>query len=312
MSETRSNGSGRRRARRIYRTLPAGSLPRASFRELVESAAGAGFDAVSVWARTHRRATTREGLSEADMRSLVDDHGLAVSEIEAVDTWLPVEVEPVAGNPPLPVDEFLGVAEALRARTVVAIQSAGAELPFEVVVEHFAALCGRARECGLDVALEAPPFTVIDDIAKAWAVVEAAGCANGGVLLDTWHHRRSGATDAALARISGDRVLCVQLADGPAVAEADLLEETIWRRMPLGSGDFGLGELLRRLDAMGVACPVGPEIYDEGGDHSDPAQTARRLAEQMDRLASAAGSDLGRAAPRTSTRRIHPPAPTPR
>ena len=284
-------------SRKIYRTLCAGSVPRASFRELVEAAADAGFDAISVWARTHRRATTREGLSEADMRSLVDAHGLAVSEIEAVDTWLPLEVEPVAGNPPLPVDEFLDVAEALRARTIVAIQSVGAELPFEVVVGHFATLCRQARERGLDVALEAPPFTVIDELAKAWAVVEAAGCGNAGVLVDTWHHRRSRGQDADLERIPGDRVFGVQLADGPAQPEADLLEETIWRRMPLGSGDFGLAELLRRLDEMGVACPVGPEIYDEDADHSDPMRTARRLAEQMDRLVADAGSSLGKAAP---------------
>jgi hypothetical protein len=92
-------------------------------------------------------------------------------------------------------------------------------------------------------------------------------------------------------------VLCVQLADGPAKAEADLLQETIWRRMPLGSGDFGLVELLGRLDRMGVACPVGPEIYDEDADHSDPLRTALRLAEQMDRLVANAGTSLGAAFP---------------
>ena len=281
--------------RRIHRTLCAGSLPRASFRELVEAAAGAGFDAISMWARTHHRATTREGLSEADMRSLLDANGLVISEMEAVDTWLPVEVEPLAGNPPLTVDRFLEVADALRPRSIVAIQSAGTELPFEVVVEHFAELCRRARERGLDVALEAPPFAVIDDIGKAWTLVEAADCENSGVLVDTWHHRRSRATDTDLERVPGHRVLCVQLADGPARPESDLVQETIWRRMPPGTGDFGLAALLGRLEAMGVACPVGPEIYNEDGDHDDPAQTALRLAHQMDRLTEAAGGELGRA-----------------
>jgi len=286
--------------RRIHRTLCAGSMPRASFRELVESAAGAGFDAVSMWARTHHRATTREGLSEADMSALLEEHGLVISEMEAVDTWLPVEVEPVAGNPPLDVDKFLDVAEALRVRSVVAIQSAGVDLSFDVVVQHFWELCRRARERGLDVALEAPAFAVLDDIGKAWAVVEAADCENAGVLVDAWHHRRSCATDEALEGVPGHRVLCVQLADGPMQPERDLLQETIWRRRPLGAGDFKLAALMERLEAMGVVCPVGPEIYDEDSDHDDPAQTALRLARQMDRLVEAAGCNLGRAASQTT------------
>jgi hypothetical protein len=77
----------------------------------------------------------------------------------------------------------------------------------------------------------------------------------------------------------------------------------------LGAGDFRLAALLVRLEAMGVACPVGPEIYDEDGDHHDPGRTARRLADQMDRLADATGCKLGRAAPHTpeSSRHVGEP-----
>jgi hypothetical protein len=38
-----------------------------------------------------------------------------------------------------------------------------------------------------------------------------------------------------------------------------------------------------------VRCVVGAELYDEDGDHSDPAATARRLAGQLDQLFDAAG-----------------------
>lgn len=284
--------SGRRP---LCRTLCAGSLPRASFRQLVESAAAAGFDAVSLWSRTHRRATTREGLDEVEMRALLEGHGLAVSEFESIDTWLPSEVRPLAGNPPLPVEEFLRIGEALRARTLVAIQSAPVELPFEGVVAHFADLCDRARERGLDVALEAPPFTAIADLDRARRLVEAADRPNAGLVVDSWHHRRSRVSDVALEDLPADRVLCVQLADGPAIPESDLLEETIWRRLPVGAGDFELAGLLRRLDEMGVRCPVGVEVFDESGEHGDPALTARRLYAQLDTVCHEAGSRLGRA-----------------
>jgi len=279
----------------LCRTLCAGSLPRASFRQLVESAAAAGFDAISLWSRTHRRAITREGLDEAEMRSLLEGNGLVVSEFESIDTWLPNDVKPLAGNPPLPVDEFLRIAEALCARTLVAVQSAPVDLPFEGVVGHFAELCDRARERGLDVALEAPPFTAIADLRHAWRVVEAADRSNAGLVVDSWHHRRSAISDAVFEDLPGDRVFCVQLADGPRAAESDLLQETIWRRMPVGAGDFELAGLLQRLDAMGVRCPVGVEIFDETGDHADPARTARRLFAQLDALCAEAGSHLGQA-----------------
>ena len=65
--------------------------------------------------------------------------------------------------------------------------------------------------------------------------------------------------------------------------------------MPVGSGDFGLPGLLRGLDAMGVRCPVGVEVFDESGDHGDPALTARRLYAQLDTVCHEAGSRLGRA-----------------
>ena len=266
-----------------------------SFRQLVESAAAAGFDAVSVWARTHRRATTREGLDEAEMRALLEGHGLVVSEFEALDTWLPSEVKPLAGNPPLSVEEFLRVGEALRARTLVAVQSAPVDLPFDAVVAHFADLCDRARERGLDVALEAPPFTAIADLVQARKLVEAADRPNAGVVVDSWHHRRSGVSDAVFEGLAPERVLCLQFADGPTTPEEDLLEETIWRRLPVGTGDFELAGLLRRLDAMGVRCPVGVEVFDETGEHGDPAQTAHRLYAQLDSLCGEADSRLGRA-----------------
>ena len=259
----------------------------------MESASAAGFDAVSVWARTHRRATTREGLDEAEMRALLEGHGLGVSELEALDTWLPGDVQPLAGNPPLSVEEFLRIGEGLGARTLVAVQSVPVDLPFDAVVAHFADLCDRARARGLDVALEAPAFAAIADLGQAWRVVEAADRPNAGVVVDSWHHRRSGVSDAVIEGLPAERVRCVQLADGPALPEADLLEETLWRRLPAGSGDFGLAALLQRLDAMGVCCPVGVEVFDEGGEHGDPAETARRLFGQIDALCEESGSRLG-------------------
>ena len=66
------------------------------------------------------------------------------------------------------------------------------------VIEGFAGLCDRAAEHGLLVALEFLPWSGIPDVATAWRIVDAAGRANGGLLVDTWHHLRGVADDDAL------------------------------------------------------------------------------------------------------------------
>ena len=58
------------------------------FADVVDAAATAGFDAISLLGRTHRRATQREGLADRDMRLMLEDNGLVVTDIEAAGDWL--------------------------------------------------------------------------------------------------------------------------------------------------------------------------------------------------------------------------------
>ena len=59
--------------------------------------------------------------------------------------------------------------------------------------------------------LEFVPFFGIDTLEAAWEIVSGANAANGGIMFDTWHHRRSGSTDAFLATIPGARITGVQV-----------------------------------------------------------------------------------------------------
>src|SRR2546423_4329070 len=94
------------------------------FRERVEAAAGAGFAGLSLWCRDHRRARA-EGLTDADMRAMLDEHGLAVAEIDLACRWLPGAAD-VTVPPELDAEEVLGftdddvlrIAEAVGARSV--------------------------------------------------------------------------------------------------------------------------------------------------------------------------------------------------
>src|SRR5690349_3210915 len=62
--------------------LCSGTLPRGTpWTERLEAASRAGFTGLSVWARDYAAARS-EGWTDADMRAQLNDHGLAVAEID--------------------------------------------------------------------------------------------------------------------------------------------------------------------------------------------------------------------------------------
>src|SRR6202041_2946462 len=110
----------------------------------------------------------------------------------------------------------------------------------DAAAEAFAGLCRRAAEHGLLIHLEWLPWSKIADLATALQVVRLAAAPNGGINVDAWHLVRSGTQLEALARVPGDLILGIQLNDGPAVAEENLVEATLRHRMLPGDGDFDL------------------------------------------------------------------------
>jgi sugar phosphate isomerase/epimerase len=230
--------------------------------EMIPAAAHAGFDAISIIARAHRRALRREGSSDDELRRLLADHGLVVAEVEAVGDWL--EAPDVAERPWLDTiyseREYLDLAETYGAPVLVAVHF-GPPVPLDAAATAFAGLCDRAAERGIRVALEYPAMATIADMHAAWTIVELADRPNGGILVDTWHHRRSGGTDGDLAVVPAERIFALQVADGSAEPRADLADDVAFRDLP-GLGELALAPMIAGLDARGVRCPIGVEVYD--------------------------------------------------
>jgi sugar phosphate isomerase/epimerase len=262
------------------------------FRDLVESAAGAGFDAVSVVGSVYRRGQRDDGLSDRDMRLLLDDSGLYVSEVESAGSWLsPPEKVVERWRPRLSDEEILRISEALGARTVVATHF-GEPASAEAAAPGFAALCDAAADAGTTVSLEFPAWATINDVATAWEIVRLADRPNSGILLDTWHHRRSSSADDVLLSIPPERITAIQLADGAAEPTGRLEEDVLERRMP-GEGQFGIVELLRELGQIGVRTPVGIEVWDKQLLEQGPAEAARQLAAAARRVLEEASAAEG-------------------
>lgn len=97
-------------------------------------------------------------------------------------------------------ERFLAVAAGLGARHVLV---AGDDPEPARLVESFGSLARLAASHGLTVDLEFMPWTRVPDLAAGRAIVEAAGEANGGVLVDALHLDRSATT---LAEVGASRL----------------------------------------------------------------------------------------------------------
>jgi sugar phosphate isomerase/epimerase len=123
------------------------------FDERVAAAAGAGFAALSLYTGDYDRLRG-EGWSDADLRAVLDAHGVRVVELEALRGWWSRGPERSAYLEReahiLAMGDALGPAHH--------VQAIGPfEGPLEAAAEGFAALCDRAAEHGVGVALEFLP-----------------------------------------------------------------------------------------------------------------------------------------------------------
>jgi len=269
-----------------------GQPARFSFAERVAAAAAAGFSAIGLQVDDYA-ACRAAGLSDADLRAILDDHGIQVAEVEFLFDWCRGDERATFARSV--EDRLYAMADAFGARhmNVGDINPAGEHVPLSIVAERFAALCDRAAAHGLLVAIEFLPWTDIPDAQSAWEIARLAGRRNGGLLVDAWHYFR-GSTDAAQLRaVPADHVVAVQLDDAGAEPVGESYEDTLRRRLP-GEGAFDLVGLIRLLDEMGVQAPLSVEIIS-------PEHHARPLAEAARAAHDATRAVLARA--RTPVRR---------
>ncbi|MEP7296920.1 MAG: TIM barrel protein [Burkholderiales bacterium] len=140
---------------------------------------------------------------------------------------------------------------------------------------RLAALCMLAAPLGLAIYLEPMPWTDVRDLTQAARIVEQAGEANAGVLIDPIHFDRAGNRAAQIATVPAKRLAYLQFCDAPAERPADLdgllHQARAERRLP---GDGGL-DLNGILAAVPAGAPLSLEI---------PMQSCRLPALERARL----------------------------
>lgn len=273
--------------------LCAGTLMSTPFVDRLAPARDAGFRGVSVQPMDVA-GFMGAGRSPGDLVRLVEDHGLALAEFDAVTTWDDAHDPPAEWGPEGAAmkagtaDNLVPLAAAVGARSISIVEYYGVDLGLDRAAAGFARACDLAAEHGLRVTLEFLPWTGVATLGAAIEIVRAADRPNGGVLVDSWHLFRSGATLADLAAVPGDLVGYVQIDDAPAAAEADMMDETTHRRLVPGDGELDLVGFVRTLGAIGYAGPIGVEVYSDELAAQPPATAAQRCAVGTRRILAAA------------------------
>jgi sugar phosphate isomerase/epimerase len=209
----------------------------------------------------------------AGMRAVLDGTGLRLVEIEFLGGWaLDVDAAGLAAT----VADVEAVADALGGRHVSAGEFRPGALDADAAAARLASLAGRLAQRGLQVALEAFPWSALADVRSAADLIARSGSVDVGLLVDVWHFYNTGADLDALEGLPGAGVVAVQLNDGPRVRSDFLRHARADRRLP-GDGDLDVVRLVRAVQDTGYTGPWCVEV-NTPEFRSLPVEVAARAA----------------------------------
>jgi sugar phosphate isomerase/epimerase len=110
---------------------------------------------------------------------------------------------------------------------------------------------------GMRPLIEFVPTLAVGDLTTALHVIRYVGRADLGLVIDTMHLFRSGATVADVAALDPSLIGYVQISDVPWTGAGTYAEEACFNRRCPGDGDLPLKDLMRALPGD---VPIGIEI----------------------------------------------------
>jgi sugar phosphate isomerase/epimerase len=232
-----------------------GEISRFGFEDRVKGAAAVGFKGIGIWLADLDR--TLEGMTLKDMKKILDDNGMKYLELEFLTDWF------VDGALKQESDRrrkrLLEASAALGAHHVKVGDFSSSVYPMPRIIESFAALCREAERFGATIGFELMPSAMVHTVKDALAMVEGAGCRNGGVVLDLVHVISLAITNPELRRIPLRHVVSVELNDGTPPGSPN--KDPSRARRFCGEGEFDVTGFVRCLLDMGYAGPWALEVF---------------------------------------------------
>jgi sugar phosphate isomerase/epimerase len=228
-----------------------------NLRERIEAASAAGFRGFGLLSADLPAAEQEYGLS--GIRAMLDDNGMADLELEGIPYWW--DDGPRREESDRIRHDLLRAAEVLGARQIK-VTPDGDDAPWDR--EHWAAkfaeLAAQAQNAGTRLGIEFFPWSNIKTLHDGLQLVEDAGHAAAGVVIDAWHIERAHTPVTELASVPLHRIIGVELNDADAQVVGTLYEDTVHRRRYCGEGVFDLTGMIKALRRAGWEGPWGVEI----------------------------------------------------
>ena len=248
-------------------SLAAGTVLDAGPAATLTAAAAAGYDAAGL--RLDPATTT---VADAGaLRRQAADLGVALLDLEVVRL-----------RPDRSLDDhrrLLDLAEVLGVRFLLTVSE---HADRAATTADLARLVEAARGATTRIALEFMRFTQVRGLGDAVATLAAIDAPDAVVLVDALHLQRAGEGPAVLDAVPPGRIGYLQLCDGPAAAPADLAAEARHHRLPPGTGELPLAELLAHAPA---GLPLSVEVQSDRLAHElGPAERARLLLADTHRV----------------------------
>jgi sugar phosphate isomerase/epimerase len=247
--------------------------PRFTFRERCEAASAAGFARIGI------HLNDLNTLRAADVADILTDNGLVLGEIEFFASW-------AAPGSELVTEATLQKVVELAASTgggdhLSSGDFAGGVLDIDGAATRLTSAAGTLAAVGVTLAVEAFPWSAIDSVPTATALLARTGARNAGHLLDVWHFYNTGSTTESLTELDATTIAAVQLNDGDRVHD-DYLGKARNARLLPGEGDLDVRGFVTALESIGYHGPFSIESsYPEFRELDVREAAARAFGQAM-------------------------------
>lgn len=153
-----------------------------------------------------------------------------------------------------------------------------------MAVENYREMCKIAAEYDLLAGLEFVPWSDVDNVRKAWEIIDRVNHPHGGLVLDCFHYFEGGSTLADLEKVPIEKVVMFHLTDVERVKTDTLI--TLCRNCrPLpGEGEYNFDLLLKYLTDRNYQGYYSLEIMYPKYQTIDGLELGKRAKRAVDKL----------------------------
>jgi sugar phosphate isomerase/epimerase len=244
--------------------------PRFTFRERCEAASAAGFARIGI------HLNDLNTLAATDVAEILSDNGIELGEIEFFAGWAAPGAEQATQLALEKVRELAAVTGG--GDHLSSGDFAGGVLDMDGAASRLKNAAVALTAAGVTVAVEAFPWSAINSVPTATALLARTDDRNIGHLLDVWHFFNTGSTTESLTELDATTIAAVQLNDGARVHDNYLQSARNARLLP-GEGDLDVRGFLTALESISYHGPFSVESSYPEFRELDVTEAAARAFE---------------------------------